>query len=245
MAKRKTHKMMSNQRPIVFTFCLLFAFLGILFFYKQQYPLGVFKYDVRGVDVSKHSGVIDWKRIKEQGVDFVIIKATEGENYIDPLYDDNYRNAIRQDLIVGTYHFFRFNKDGEKQALHYLKYAKIKSGNLMPAIDVEFFGNEKSNKSDDEIVKEIKSFVNLIVSRTGVCPIIYTNREAYNRLIKNNFPDQFLWYCDLNQDPDNENVKCQFWQYSHKGKLEGAPHLIDLNVYKGSIYELSKCCVVE
>lgn len=41
---------------------------------------------IAGIDVSMWQGSIDWETVKESGVEFVIIKATEGTNYVDPFF---------------------------------------------------------------------------------------------------------------------------------------------------------------
>ena len=41
------------------------------------------KYPVRGVDVSRHQGAINWKVLSQQDIAFAYIKATEGSNFVD------------------------------------------------------------------------------------------------------------------------------------------------------------------
>ena len=41
------------------------------------------KYPIVGIAVSSHNGDIDFKKVKEQGYSFVIIKASEGEYHHD------------------------------------------------------------------------------------------------------------------------------------------------------------------
>ena len=45
---------------------------------------------IKGVDVSHHNGVIDWKKIAEKdGMQFVFIKATEGTTVVDGMFSKN------------------------------------------------------------------------------------------------------------------------------------------------------------
>ena len=37
-----------------------------------------------GIDVSNYNGTVDWKKVKESGVAFAFVKATEGITYVDP-----------------------------------------------------------------------------------------------------------------------------------------------------------------
>ncbi|MBN2167072.1 MAG: hypothetical protein JW717_12400 [Marinilabiliaceae bacterium] len=223
---------------------LVLLFVGLFFwhniFLSDRIPASVGNYLVKGIDVSKHSGVIDWKRVNSEGFSFAFFKATEGVDYLDPLFKKNYVEAKKAGLLVGAYHFFRFNKDGEIQAKHFLNVAWPKKGDIIPVIDVEFHGNKLSFHSDDEVIAEIKKFVSVIKNKLNVTPLIYTNKEGYDRLIKGNFPDCRLWYCNLKHDPDFDDLKWDFWQYSHRGKIKGTEYFVDLNVFNGELTKLIK-----
>ena len=58
-----------------------------------------------GLDISKWNGNIDWKSVKEAGVEFVIIRAGYGTNYVDPYFKKNIESAIANDMLIGVYWF--------------------------------------------------------------------------------------------------------------------------------------------
>ena len=62
-------------------------------------------YAVRGVDVSRYQGEIDWGWLS-RGLSFAFIKATEGASTIDPYFALNFENAAKTGLVTGAYHFF-------------------------------------------------------------------------------------------------------------------------------------------
>ncbi|PZX18047.1 lysozyme [Breznakibacter xylanolyticus] len=197
-----------------------------------RYPVGASAYEVFGVDVSKHSGKIDWGKLKSNGVDFAYIKATEGIDYVDPLYKKNYKALREQGLLFGAYHFFRFCKDGRQQALHFIKHARLQKGDLVPVVDVETWGNTLCTRSDKEVRTEIGKFLNTIKDELGVVPIIYTNGESHRRFIKDIYDGYPLWFCDIDEEPTGNAARWVMWQYSHRGRIEGARHEIDFNVYR-------------
>ena len=212
--------------------------VGLKIIKKNHIPAGASMYEVVGVDISKHSGIIDWTVLKSQGIQFAFIKSTEGQNYKDPFYKQNYAGAKKNDILVGAYHFFRFNKDGRLQAQHFLNETNHQRGDLIPVVDVEYHGNILSLKSDKDVICEIEEFLNVVESELNVKPIIYTNKEAYLRLVKGHFQGYRLWLSDLNQEPKFSDNGWDFWQYTHKGRIKGANYLIDFNVFKGSFFEL-------
>ena len=48
---------------------------------------------VPGIDVSYWDSGIDWPKVRATGQRYVFIKATEGDSYADPTFDDNWRGA--------------------------------------------------------------------------------------------------------------------------------------------------------
>ena len=65
-----------------------------------------------GIDVSKWQGYIDWKKVKNSGIEFVMIRigyrgSTEGKIYMDPYFEQNIKGALANGIQVGIY-FFSF-----------------------------------------------------------------------------------------------------------------------------------------
>ena len=58
-----------------------------------------------GIDVSHYQGAINWTSVRNAGIQFAFIKATEGVSYRDPRFDTNYVGAYNAGVIRGAYHF--------------------------------------------------------------------------------------------------------------------------------------------
>ena len=84
-------------------------------------PIFARRYEIHGVDVSHYQGTIDWETLSQQGLDFAVIKATEGSTHIDSRFDENWNAAEQTHLYLGAYHFFSFDSDGDKQAASYIE----------------------------------------------------------------------------------------------------------------------------
>ena len=61
--------------------------------------------EYQGIDVSNWQGYIDYSQVKQDGIDIVYIKASQGSDFKDPYFDINYDNAKANGLNVGFYHF--------------------------------------------------------------------------------------------------------------------------------------------
>lgn len=70
---------------------------------------------IRGVDAS-HWNTINFEALKASGIDFVILKATEGNYFIDPKFDESWRLSLDNNLAVMIYHFFRGDVVGGNQS---------------------------------------------------------------------------------------------------------------------------------
>lgn len=75
---------------------------------------------VPAFDISRWQVEVDFKAAYAGGYRLVIIKATDGLA-IDPYYVRNWQEALNAGFRVNTYHFFRSNVDGAKQADYHLE----------------------------------------------------------------------------------------------------------------------------
>jgi lysozyme len=216
--------------------------IGALLIYKVPFvPNGIeidkVEYPITGVDVSAHTGGINFEKLMNQKIDFIYIKATEGENFVDPKFEENYLNAVNK-LPIGFYHFFRFNKSGKSQANNFLKNIRNKKTNLPLVIDVEEWGNV-ATKSTDDVIDEIKIFITLVEKVSGKRIMIYSNESSYKKYIMGHLDKHDLWICSFNRNP-NIKRKWTLWQHSHKGKLDGTDGWVDINTFNGTSDEWNK-----
>ena len=73
---------------------------------KVESPLQKQMPDIIGVDISKYQGKVDFNKLKDAGVHYVFIRATEGITYQDADYFQNHNDAKAAGLRVGVYHFY-------------------------------------------------------------------------------------------------------------------------------------------
>ncbi|MBL0015595.1 MAG: hypothetical protein IPP17_03940 [Bacteroidetes bacterium] len=115
-------------------FLVLLVFAGIA---AGGYWLWYNRFSIRGIDVSRYQGKIEWAKVKQAGIRFAFIKATEGTDYVDPYFAVNWDEAKDKGIARGAYHFFRPAQDGKAQAEHFLKQVKWTKGDLPPVLDLE------------------------------------------------------------------------------------------------------------
>lgn len=205
-----------------------------------------YQYSVRGIDVSHHNEYVNWHMLNEDNISFVYMKSTEGTDHIDREYKNNYYLAKEVGLKVGTYHFYTFGKDGREQAQHFINNSNIYSGDIIPAIDVEhsYINRATTTKNSyNNMIAELRSMEEVLNEHYGVRPIIYTNKECYKLYIKDNFPNNPLWICDLHNVPNDDHSHWDIWQFSHTGTLKGVVGNVDLNFYRGTFEEFKSLLI--
>ncbi len=220
--------------------CGIIAFLFYNGYMRFNYP-SFKEFPVRGIDISHHQGNINWGKLKDENISFIFIKATEGADFKDPEFKNNWDNAKKYGYAVGGYHFYRLCKTGLEQADNFIQTVPKEHGSLPPAIDLEFGGNCKTNKSRDLVIKEIGECIATITKHYGKTPVIYATKDFYKDYLINNFSQCPVWIRDISSRPLlPDNKGWIFWQFANRGHLNGINGFIDLNVFYGDRNEFKK-----
>lgn len=203
------------------------------------------QYPVKGVDVSRHQGFIDWTKVRARGFSFAYLKATEGSDWVDPFYISNRDGARSSGMLVGAYHFFTFRSSGESQAINFIQRGVIESGALPPALDLEYAGNSSVRPTREKALSDIRTFIDLVESRLGGRKVvIYTTRDFYGDYLHKAFPNNPLWFREVlwfePGVPDGR--EWLFWQYGVTS-VDGVATNIDHNAFSGTIDELRALCL--
>jgi lysozyme len=190
------------------------------------------RFPVRGIDVSHHQGIIDWGQVKASGQSFVFIKATEGADFRDRRFSENWAQARAHGLVTGAYHYFTFCSPGLAQAENFLAVAPRGARTLPLAVDVEFTGNCVGWENMDEIRRELLIFEEHVREHAGHAPLLYTTEDVRRELVPSELHDRGYWLRSLWGEP-SEGVTWHFWQYSDTGRVPGVSGVVDLNVFVG------------
>jgi len=199
------------------------------------------RYEVHGIDVSHHNGEINWRKVEKmrfddvRKIEFAFLKATEGITHADRQFDRNWEHARKFGMRRGAYHFYIAWREPVGQARNFINSVKLEKGDFAPVLDIE----QNSLKSDEQIIREIGVWLNMVENHYGTKPIIYTNPNFYKKFIKGNYDDYPLWIADYS----NESLKgygsnLWFWQHNKNGWVEGIKGTVDFNVFLGSKADL-------
>lgn len=192
------------------------------------------RYPVRGVDVSHHQGTIDWLALKSDGIAFAYIKATEGGDFSDLKFAENWREAARAGISRGAYHFFTLCRKGGEQARHFIATVPVTPGALPPAVDLEFGGNCARRPSAAALRIELTTFLKALETHYKSKPILYTTRAFHDAYLRGAYPGYGFWTRSIYLEPDFRNKSWIIWQFHERARKPGIKGPVDLNVFRGS-----------
>ncbi len=194
-----------------------------------------------GVDISKHTGEINFTGVKAAGVDYVMIRLgsrgySTGQIALDENFKQNIEGAIEAELDIGIYFYSQAVSPEEA-----IQEANFVIQNLEPyrahvkypiAFDMEFVSNDKSRI--EGLSREDKTTVTATfaegVKAAGYVPMIYGDKEWLLKEIDlTKLQDYDVWLSQEEDIPDYPYLYTM-WQYDTDSILNGIEGGADLNI---------------
>lgn len=188
-----------------------------------------------GIDVSKYQGNIDWEKVKNDGVEFAIIRLGYRYFYdepltLDPYFKQNIEGATKAGIKIGVY-FYSYAKNKE-DAINEANFVldNIKGYNIeMPiAFDWESFNYFNAGQMNlFDLRNASEEFLN-VIKNAGYTPIHYASK-AYLEYIW--LPINYdIWLAHYAKQTTYQGDYLM-WQLSSTGKVDGINNYVDINVY--------------
>ena len=192
----------------------------------------------RGIDVSNWSGYINWREVRDAGIEVAIIQASEGTFYRDPYLHEFYNGAKENGIKVGFYHFFNpgSSPTPSEQARYFVDTIRGLDSDLKLVLDLEQTGgldNYEVTRQAIEFLEEVRNYSGL-----DVAVYTYTNFAQYNLYEGLGLSEYPLWIAQLSEGGPSPNPiwgnKYVAWQYSDTGRVRGINASTDLDlIYDG------------
>ena len=187
-----------------------------------------------GIDVSKWQGDIDFRKVKDAGATFVMIRVgsqqgVDGEYILDPYFKQNIENALANDLKVGVYFYSYANskKEARKQATWVLDQIKDYEITLPIAFDWECYNSFNQMELSLFGLNEVaESFLEKVEDK-GYDGMLYGSKNYLNSIWKYHDYDVWLAHYTDQTDYDSHYV---MWQLCQDGRIDGINTAVDINV---------------
>lgn len=197
---------------------------------------------MKGIDVAKWNGVIDWQKAKADGVEFAILKAIDKQCNVEDAFNRNYAGATAAGIPIDVYNYSYATSIGKgvsdaKKIVSVIKGTSVKKVWL----DVEDKVQMNLGMSLIDIIKAYQE----VIEDAGYEFGVYTGLSFYNTHIRpfHTFLDCKFW---IARYPSNAIVGLDFeplagkkpniihdlwgWQYTSKGRVDGISGNVDLNI---------------
>lgn len=239
------HKYLENNDP--YGIMTMSALWGADSLTHQNRFSGVSK--VYGIDVSYYQGNIDWKKVKNSGVEFVIIRVgyrgygSAGTLVEDPKFKTYLDGATKAGLKVGVYFYTQAITTAEAKAEAKFVLDRIKGYSLqMPVYyDIESVDYDTGRLDSAGLSKSQKTalctaFCDTII-KSGYSAGVYANYTWLNYYIDGaglgkKYP---IWLAHYTSNT-NYDQRMDMWQYSGSGTVSGISAYTDVNVwYSGKL----------
>ena len=194
-----------------------------------------------GIDVSSYQGTINWWAVKQNGIDFAILKVIRKDLNPDKKFEENWKNCEVYGMEVqGVYNYSYATTVAKARSDAKRVLAILGSRKPMVWMDVE-----------DAVMKNLgKNLISIInaygkvITDAGLPFGVYTGESFYKTYIKPyggvSYPMWIARYgknngkCDVRYQPQVQNMVG--WQYTSKGRVGGIVGNVDMNVWYKELY---------
>ncbi|NLL92420.1 MAG: hypothetical protein GX222_08445 [Ruminococcaceae bacterium] len=198
-----------------------------------------------GIDVSTWQNYIDWNRVKNSGVSFVMIRAGfrgygSGKIVEDDMFATNVRGAKAAGLRVGAYFFSQaINEvEGVEEASMVISLLRKYGFSLdYPiAIDSEWSGAPGNNGRADNLSRAQRTAVCVAFCETirnsGYTPMVYASKSWFeNNLSVSSLSGYKIWLAHYTPGGAQSSYagRYEMWQYTSRGSVDGIAGNVDMN----------------
>lgn len=208
-----------------------------------------------GIDVSYHNGTIDWRKVKNDGIDYAIIRVGfRGYGTKDPVkpalvdknLEANLKGASSVGMPIGLYFFSQAITIDEaiEEASLCIKYANKYKITYPIYFDTEF-SNPQHDGRADSLSKQERTEIAIAfcetIKNSGYTPGIYASKSFYyDELEYSKLSKYQIWMAHYTSKNTDFRHPFRMWQYSDRGSVDGIKGnggRVDINI---SYYDYAK-----
>lgn len=206
---------------------------------EMEYQVNGTVESVKGIDLSRYQGEVDWTQVAADGVDYAMIRVGirgygTGEIVLDDTLDTNMMGATYNEIDVGAYFFTQAISEEEaiEEANAVIEALAPYNITYPVAIDVEDVNDSQArtaNLTAEQRTDYVIAFCETLEA-AGYTPMIYGNLKTYCDMLEmerlNDYEKWFAFYDTYVYFP----YEISMWQYTDSGSVNGIEGNVDLNI---------------
>lgn len=195
---------------------------------------------IRGIDVSSYQGNIDWKQVKESGIQFAILRSTLKSGKPDSKFIEYIKGCDNNKIDVSVYKYSYALTENQAITEANTVMSLLNGRKCKIWLDLEDESQTQLGKSG--ILKIANAFIKTCENK-GYSVGIYCNLNWIKNYIDDSLKKYDLWIARYGKNSGQleekykPNVNEKIWQYSSRGKISGINGDVDLNIlYNDTIH---------
>lgn len=206
---------------------------------KLQYQEDGVSTAKKGIDISKYQGDIDWNKVKEQGMEYAIIRVgnrgySEGNIVLDEKFHKNMKNAIAAGIEVGVYFYSQAItvEEAREEAAFVIENTKNYELSYPVVFDSEEVGVDEART--DAVTQAEMTDITIAfceeIKAAGYHPMVYGNIKWFMaRVDMTRLVEYDKWFAQYFNTPFFP-YELAMWQYTATGQLDGITGNVDVNL---------------
>ena len=192
--------------------------------------------EIKGIDVSRWNGVIDWPTVANYGMGFAILRITEKGNVIDSTFEANYKGCTANSIPVGVYKYSYAVNVSEIQYEAKKVIEALNGRKLDYPVFLDIEDKCQENLSKHLMMRMINAFREIII-KAGYQFGIYCGYSWYQYQLPEDAKKYDCWLAAYpSQDDGTMQIRLKpaagiGWQYSSKAKIPGISGTVDRNIF--------------
>ncbi|MDE7015477.1 MAG: glycoside hydrolase family 25 protein, partial [Kineothrix sp.] len=190
-------------------------------------------------DLSKYNGDVDFRALKESGIEFVMLRLGargygSGQILLDEKFEEYMNKASEAGLDIGVYFFSQSitAEEAVEESNFIIQTLTERNITYPVAFDMEYVQNDKARVeilSKEEKTAVARAFLENIKA-AGYKPMIYGTKEWLIKEINlTKLTEYDIWLSQQKDIPDYP-YKFQMWEYTTEGEIAGVDGDVDLNI---------------
>lgn len=200
---------------------------------------------IKGIDVSKYNGAVDWTQVKSAGIKFAMIRAGMGNTAAqeDPWFRRHMDGALAAGLDVGCYwmNYYRTVEEARKEARAFLEVIAPYKGRISYPLSSDYEGDSIRYAkqcgyapTSHTVTEQTVAFLETL-EEAGWYVVCYTNQDFYkNWFIRDRMAPYDVWLADWGNNNQGFDVTphypCGLHQTSSNGSIAGVSGRVDINL---------------
>lgn len=208
----------------------------------EMLEISVVNKQMKGIDVSAHQGKIEWSKVKQDNVNFAMLRVVSNKMGALKVDDEFYRNiseANKNGIPVGGYRYGYAMTEEQAQQEAKMVVNAFKASGIRPTYPIAYDVEDAPTQGQlpkSQLTKIIKAF-KVVIEMNGYKFMIYSNKNWLdNKLEPSVYENEDVWIARYRDYTPNlghgytGKGNVTIWQYSDRGNVSGIRGNVDMNI---------------